>query len=193
MKIEKIKLENLEEIVKLHQKYLPYTSSKIGQGYLKSLYKSLVSNQQHHLCLVALEDNHIIGSISGTYDLKKTQGIIKRDLSFSTYLVILKAILTLKVTPYELFQKISFENTLTGKFSKPYSTILTFFVVQDHRRKGVGKKLLNKYIQSSRKNLGHIYVDTLISNKSAQKFYKSNGFKVEKIIIISYICKLSLK
>lgn len=193
MRIDFIKPENLDEIAKLHQQNLPYTASKIGQVYLRSLYKSIIQNPQTHLCIGAFENGSIVGLICGTKDLKKTQKIIKKGLSTKTYFAIIKALIMLKVTPQELFKKIKFENLLIKKYANPYPTILTFFVVEKYRKKGIGKKLLKKYIEKFRENQKKIYVDTLISNKNAQNFYQSNGFKMTGKIIDSFVFETSLK
>lgn len=177
MIIKPVAMRDLNTITDLHIKNLPYTASKIGKEYVKSLYRVIILNPQEHLCLAAIDEGKVVGLISATKDLKKTQWIIKKGLTPKIYLLALKALLMFKVSPFELFRKIRFENLLVKKFKNPYPTILTLFVIEQYRRQGVGKKLIKSLKENFKVHSSKIYVDTLVKNERAKKFYQSTGFK----------------
>lgn len=188
MKIESIKTSDIKTLAYLHKKNLVSPSSKIGQKYLEKLYNLLLSDPKTHLCLLAIDGNEIVGAISATKDLEKTNKILRRLISFPVLLDILKATIHGKVTINELLKRIMFELNILKKFPKPYASILTLFIVQNHQRHGAGSLLVKKVLSELEKNGTNIvYVDTLISNKKALLFYISLGFSEKERIYDSVI------
>lgn len=57
-------------------------------------------------------------------------------------------------------------------------------VAESHRNKGIGKKLVEKAIQSAkRRGMDEIEVGTELSNLRAQNFYKKAGFNEEFVLL----------
>ncbi len=188
MKIESIKTSDIKTLARLHKKNLVSPSSKIGQKYLEKLYNLLLSDPKTHLCLLAIDGNEIVGAISATKDLEKTNKILRRLISFPVLFDILKATILGKVTVGELTKRIFLERKLLKRFPKPYVSILTLFIVQNHQRHGVGSLLVKKMLSELEKNGTNIvYVDTLISNKKAVLFYQSLGFRVVDTVADSLV------
>lgn len=57
-------------------------------------------------------------------------------------------------------------------------------VAETHRNKGIGKKLIQKAIQSAKsRGMDEIEVGTEITNIKAQNFYKKTGFNEEYVLL----------
>lgn len=183
MTIKKITESDIKQVVTLHLDCLPETtSSKIGKEYLQKLYNVILSTPKLHLSLVAIHNKNVVGSITGTSDLKNTQKLLKKSFSPKTYLVILKSILKRKITIFELIKRTNFEKKLETLFEQPYYLILTLFVSKEFRRQKVGKKLIEEFVNISQNTTSNYYVDTLENNRIAQKFYQKIGFKKLRLL-----------
>ena len=59
-----------------------------------------------------------------------------------------------------------------------YSEIDTIFVLEEHRKKGAGSKLIKKFFEWSKEmKAQRAKVNASIQNTKAINFYKQNGFK----------------
>ena len=57
-------------------------------------------------------------------------------------------------------------------------------VAETHRNKGIGKKLIQKAIESAKsRGMDEIEVGTEITNTKAQNFYKKTGFNEEYVLL----------
>lgn len=57
-------------------------------------------------------------------------------------------------------------------------------IAETHRNKGIGKKLIQKAIQSAKsRGMDEIEVGTEITNTKAQNFYKKTGFNEEYVLL----------
>lgn len=178
MLIEKAKTKHLNTLVDLHMKNLVSPSSKIGKVFLEKLYKIIFSDQNLHLCFVATKDEKIIGAIIITKNLDKTNKLLKRFYSPSTYLLVVKSILKREVTPSELVNRYLFERKILIHLPKSSSHVLVIFVDKKFQGIGVGKKLIQSGINELiKQKIENVYVDYLITNKQAIKFYEGIGFK----------------
>lgn len=186
--------KDLDAVVRLHKKILPETlTSKIGKSYIFQLYDALLNSRNLHYCLVAENQKKIVGAITATYDLAKTQNILKSMFSVETIFMVLKAIFSGKISVFELYQKARFERVLVTKFNKPYATILTLFVANDYQKRGIGKKLVKKIGKNFiDRRLRYLYVDTLKTNMNAFLFYKKIRFREQKTVFDSIILKYNL-
>ncbi|MBU0977165.1 MAG: GNAT family N-acetyltransferase [Nanoarchaeota archaeon] len=59
---------------------------------------------------------------------------------------------------------------------RPKAWIFFFDVNKEHRKKGLGTKLLNEIIKKIPKGFYKLYVDLEKTDKEALKFYKAHGF-----------------
>lgn len=187
MKIHSLTLSDVNYVAKIHTASLPNTiSSKIGLKYLENLYQVLLSNPKIHIIYIIKDKNALIGLISATNDLNKTERLLKVSFFPKIYLLIFMAIINGRISLKEIVKRQMFEKKLMNIYKKPYLAILTLFVSEDFRRQGLGKKLVKLLIENV-KSHRNIYVDTLIVNKVAKKFYISCGFKLDNKIFDSYV------
>lgn len=183
MKIAKIRETDINSIAPIHIKALPETvSSKIGVFYLKRVYWTIINNKKNNLAFVASEKGEIIGAVVATTDLKLFGDQFKKGLSFKDFTLIAAAIITFKVTPFEILKRFLFENQLIRNYKKSYVTITVLFVNKNMRGKGIGSALVKKVIKHYKGKVTNIYVDTLLKNKKAINLYQSLGFKTQKEI-----------
>lgn len=76
---------------------------------------------------------------------------------------------------------LSFRHTLFH--SAPTALIDELVVEQDHRRRGVGQKLMGEAIERCRAaGCCEVEVSTERSNEAAQKFYRQHGFSHEAVL-----------
>ena len=193
MIIKDIEVRDIDIVANLHKNNLISPSSKIGEDYLKKLYALLLSDPKTHVFLVAREKGKIVGSITATKDLGQTNKLLEKLISFSTFFIIFKAILSRKVTIIELFRRFMFEQTVLKRYPKPYASILALFVDKRHQRLGIGGTLIETILKKLKKmGIKKVYVDTLITNNKAFLFYKSLGFIEKKIFNDSRILEKQL-
>lgn len=195
MTIQIMSFDDISRVVLLHQRCLPGTrSSRIGKEYLQMLYTILVENPSLHLCLTVLEKKEIVGAITITLDIKKTQQLISRRLFPFGIPLLFSSLVTGRISLQELWQQMQFEQALNSQFSSPYQTILTMFVEETWRKSGVGTQLITEAEKKlQKKNIQEYYVDTLIINKGAQNFYKKMGFSSIQEIQDSVVLKKIIK
>lgn len=192
MIIKPLTKKNVPIIVRLHQENLPLTqSSKLGIVYLTQLYSTVATTPDIHIGYVAYDNKNIIGVITATLDLQKSQQKITQSFTVSTYLLVLMTILKRKLSPWELVRQIWFEFRVTRIFPTPYPTVLTLFVINSYRRKGIGKQLVNKVIGIIKKyQYPSLFVDTQVQNEKALYFYQALGFTrrtyVTDAVVLSY-------
>lgn len=71
---------------------------------------------------------------------------------------------------------------LAGEFSGSNFHILSIGVVKEHRRKGLGSRLI-KYLEGSVKNYcTTVSLNVHLGNKNGIRFYRDSGFKVKKVL-----------
>ncbi len=192
MTIKPLSKKDISIIARLHRENLPQThSSKLGTAYLMQLYFSIVTTPDIHIGYAAYDNKNVIGVITATLDLQKSQQKITRSFTVSTYLLAFTAILKGKLSLWELIRHIWFEFQVTRTFPTPYPTILTLFVVNSYRRKGIGKQLVNKVIRTIKKyQLPSLFVDTQVQNEKALYFYQALGFTrktyITNAVVLSY-------
>lgn len=183
MKIAHIKETDINSLASLHVNALPETvSSKIGLFYLKRVYWTVVKNKKNNLAFVASGKGKIVGAVAATTDLKLFGDQFKKGLSLKDFTLIAAAIITFKVTPFEILNRFLFENQLPQNYKKSYVTITVLFVNKKFRGKGIGSALVKKVIKHYKGKVTNIYVDTLLKNKKAIDFYRSLGFRTQKEI-----------
>lgn len=177
MEIRKLIEADIRAVSLLHMCTLPTTIARIGNPYLSDLYHILLSD----ICLVAVDHKNIIGVITATRRLDQTQKRLIPLLFKPKNIWGLRHIHVL-----ELIHRFLFERELQRLFPAPYTTILTFFVDKKFQHHGIGTKLLatlEKQFPSSTK----LHVDTETSNRYAQYWYNTHGFRFIETIMSNNI------
>lgn len=171
-----MRLSDIPEVSQLHLRTLPGVVANIGIPYLTALYTHLVQLRALHVALVAQEQSHIVGVITATTDLYKTQDSLSRIFVRPAVLAALcMAVLKRRVTISDLLKRFIKERHFRVRFKSPYPTILTFFVGTPHQHKGIGKQLLIALNEALPRQIT-LYVDTEKANVHAQDWYSAHGF-----------------
>lgn len=178
MIIKDAKLLDIESITILHKNTLVSPGSSIGKPYLKRLYKVILSFPEFHVCLKAMKDDQIVGIVTSTKNLERTNNLLKKILTFNFLAATVWTIILGRVGIGKLLNRLIFEKTVLRKYQKPYTTILTMFVDRKYQKQGIGKKLTRTLMQKLKQDkIKKIHVDTYLKNQRAIKFYKAFGFK----------------
>lgn len=189
MDIRKIKKTDVPFISALHMRMLPTSIARIGNPYLSELYCTLLKD----IGLVAIDRGVIVGVITATENLKKTQQNLQRLLFHpATLWTIGKAIVLRRVTIGSLFERMAAQTEILSLFPYPYATILTFFVDKKNQRQGIGAKLLSS-LEKQFPVGTKLYVDTATSNTNAQLWYSTHGFRILKTIRSNIVSVKTLK
>lgn len=179
MKIEILSQNDCRDAALLHKNALPDTvSSRIGVAYLVRLYETVANSPGIHLGYVMKEKGRVIGVITVSHDLKKSQHLMKHSL------FPLDIILAIIQQPIVFMKHLVTQRMLLLNIRSPYVTILTICVDPAYRRKGIGKMLVKTVFRVlAKERIAGIFVDTGVSNITAQTFYKALGFRpVRKIL-----------
>ena len=195
MIITQLTIQDIPAVVTLHQRCLPTTTSSLfGKDYLLHLYQTIYQHAARHLLYVAKEKEAVIGVITVSLDLKKTQSVMRQALFPKEIPTILRGMLRGTIPIGKFFSQMKIKNTLIAQYPDPYTEILTLFVDATYRRKGIAHKLIS-HAQSEliKRHIHNLYVDTEVMNKSAQSFYVSAGFIKQAVIEDAMIFSKPLK
>lgn len=177
---------DIDKIVRLHRETLDTLSSKIGENYLKALYSLILTDAKKQLVLVAENNTEIVGVISITKDLEKTKRLLfKSEIIFE----VLKALLFQKIRISEIFRRLREEQIISKKVTKNSVYIMTLFVHKNYRNQRIGSKLAKRAFKEAKAK--KVFVNTLSTNKNAQKFYESFGFKKIETVLGSEVLRLN--
>lgn len=176
--IRKARQFDLENIVRLHKESLDTFSSKIGENYLGMFYSFILNDQKNYLVLLAEDKTDILGVISITKNMASTKDLLfKRGILFE----IIKSLALFKVSFSDFLNYFLRAQMVQRKVPKSALYIMTLFVKSSYKGKGIGTKLVEKSLKGQEGP--KVFVDTLSTNRVAQKFYGSLGFrKVAKIL-----------
>lgn len=169
------------EIANIHK-------TEISQGFLSSLdlkflekiYVSVI-NSDYGFCVLAEEENNIIGFVAGAINIKKIYFYFTKKYFFQFIKMILPKILN-----FAFIKKI-FETLLypQKESNLPEAELLTIAVKNEFQGKGVAGKMIQMFIQEA-KNRSIKEFKVLVGEDlaGAIKFYEKNGFKFVKEVIV---------
>ena len=158
--------------------------SQLGVRFLELLYTAMVLSQ-HALCLVAEdEEKHIVGFISGCYDVRKfyKEFFIKHGLR--AFLIILPQIIRLSILR-KIFETIKYPANEVNGNDLPEAELLSIAVNTHLRGLGISEKLANALFDEFRKRgIQSLKVVVGTENTRANGFYKKVGFKLHSNISV---------
>lgn len=164
---------NINELVGIHKRaFHNLFSSKLGDGYLRLFYKSVVTSK-FCKCFVCLENNKVVGYVAGTINKNK---LFNHKNEISAICYIFKNLFLLNVSLFEVFIFIRY--LLWANRFNIKSELLAFAVDEDYQMKGVGGSLLENLIDYYKKNNIDrfiVFSDDKISK--AIGFYNKRGFE----------------
>jgi ribosomal protein S18 acetylase RimI-like enzyme len=173
MRIEKIGLNDVDQISRLHQNYMEKGFlSSLGTKFLGKLYEAMIKSKIA-FCIVACDESRIVGFVSGT----KNTGHFYKEFIRKYYLSVLMLLLP-KVINLKNLQKM-FETLfypVKQEYSLPDAELLSIVVDEDYRGKGIGKDLFKKFLEEINSlsiNKFKVVVGEELS--TACRFYESVG------------------
>jgi len=161
------------QIARLHKEYISSGFlSSLGVPLLELIYKSMIDSEIA-FCIVAKDDEKVIGFVSGTTSMSGFyKQFLKDNFFMACVLLIPKSInpAFIKKILESLFYPFRIEN------SHPKAELLSIVVDQNYQGKGVSRNLFLEFISEFRKkNVNKFKVivgDNLIP---ARKFYEKMG------------------
>lgn len=168
----------------LHRKMITSWGSALGLLYLVPLYEKIVTNPSKGFGFVAYTvKQQVVGLVVCTNDTnwysQSNQTITNPRLFWRLIQVVFQGSFSI----FSAFGHIKTQKMLDLQYRKPYVSIQAICTDTAYQGQGIGRKLLEAVVDYCRKNTVHtIYVDTLISNVSAQRFYRAAGFSVQEKI-----------
>ena len=172
--IRRMEEKDAQAVSKIHSETLKIGFlSTFGEDFLKTLYEGIVQSQ-YGFGYVYVEDSEIVGFVSGTSDSSKLMKDVYRKKLLPLSRIIFRSTLRKPGILNNIIQSIRYPK-LADHVS---AELLSIAVTQEHRKKGVGKELVNALINHF-DGLGiskfNVSVDQRLDG--ADKFYKELGFK----------------
>lgn len=193
MQIRKLTSGDTLRAAELHYGVLADISSLLGLPTVLKLYQILFDDPKNHTCLGAWQKSQLVGIICVSWNMNKTQQLMHGIFSLRTYLTLATKLITLKISPRRILDRIFFERKLKQLVPRKYANIVTICVLKKIQGRGIGKTLLQKIIELCRKTqTDNLYVDTTTNNRRAIHFYKSAGFKIIARVFGGVVFKLEL-
>jgi len=152
--------------------------SSLHINFLKIFYLALIESK-YSFCVVAKENNKVIGFISGVFDMSKFYKYFLSHYFFQSFVILLPKI-------FSSFKKI-LESFLYPKKeqSLPKAELLTIAIIKKFQGQGLGKLLLDVFLdQMKQRNITVFKVVVGEELINAIKFYEKNNFTFLKNISI---------
>ena len=194
MKIRPLSISDINAVVVLHRLCLPKTTtSQLGGKYMAIIYNKLLSLPVHHVLLGAYDETRLIGVVTATDSLSFTSKNLSPTLFGPQTKIIFNGIANGSTSFLSLAKRFILEKILASQFEHPYPTILTLFIHESYRRKGIAKRLIEELETNMKENgCKKLFVDTEKNNESAKLFYETMGFKKQKEIFGAVIFSKTL-
>lgn len=173
----------LTQIAALHQHNISAGFlSSLGENFLQLIYSSI---QEKGILIAALENNQVIGFVSGAVRLQDVyQSFVRRNFFKSLFFLLPKLI------SFRVFRKLV--ELILYPFSKkddslplPTAELLTMVVDEDHRGKKISERLYQELVTKFKeKNIMEFKIMVGGNLIHAQKFYEKMGAVRYKQIFI---------
>ena len=168
--------KDIQQAAQIHRTTIKSPGSAIGDPYLQNIYQWVIRNPTLGFGMAAKkrDTGDLVGSILVTFDREKFGNVF---VDPRVFLGLIFSIVSGRVSIHDFLQHRTFQQAVGHVYQKPYVSIQALSVAPSMQRMGIGRALVESVCkQAKRKNISHVYVDTLIVNKGAQKFYRSMGF-----------------
>lgn len=174
--IRKLAAPDIKRIASLHRKYLREgIIAKLGQDFLEDFYK-VTLNQKSVFTLVAVEENDIVGFVTGAVHLKAVPQIMLRALAKSVLISVVK-------NPQILPKLIQIPFYPSFAKNNNFGEIFSIVVTAQKRGQGIGSHLIRACCQEFRKRKCRLFVlSARKSMKDTSVFYEKVGLKKEKTV-----------
>ena len=180
LKIVEIKLEHIDDIVKVHINAFPdFFLTFLGPKFLREFYKSFIVDDAG-MGFVALEDGEVLGAVVGPL---MPDGYFKRLLKrrwWAFCLASVSAIIKKPTVVKKLFRAVFYRGEAPDQGPKR-SLLSSIAVAPVAQGRGVGQKLVQAWLNEarSRGSLGCFLTTDVAENDAVNNFYRKLGWKVE--------------
>lgn len=171
--IQKLKLQDIDEVAKLHTQELSGFLPELGIGFLRVFYKATLSTAEI-FTFVAKENDHICGFVSG---ISHTKGLYRKILLTDIFGFGSLLIHHFITHPHHFLTGIKLF-TYPG-FSQDGPELLTIAIGRKWQGRGWGRKLFQKVIQEFRKRGISYFRISVYDRLAANGFYKKMGCRKE--------------
>jgi len=178
IKIEKTtKFEDIKCIAHLHKVYISSGFiSSLGDKFLITLY-DYISKSNKSFCIVAKENENIIGFVSGTQNLSELyKGFLKENF-FKAFLVLLPQIFKPKML-FKIIETLIYPKKKNIIPNIPDAELLSIAVNEAFQGKGRASLIFNALVEEFKKQKINSFKIIVGSNLNrASKFYEKIGCK----------------
>jgi len=166
---------DIEDISRLHHEGI--TSgflSSLGMKFLSKFY-SFMLNSKNAFLVVAENKGKIVGFISGCSDINYFYREFKRNNLISIFLILFPKFFN-PVFLRKIFETMKYASREDE--SSPKAELVSIVVGEEFRRRGVGRKLLRKFLKKmGKRKIDIVKVVVGADLKEAINFYEKEGFK----------------
>ena len=167
------------KVVKIHKEEIKKGFlSSLPAAFLEKLYLLIIDKD---FCIVAKENDEVVGFMAGTTDIKKLYSRFFKKYFFHSIFFLFP-----KIFSFSSLKKI-FENLFYPKMEKdlPPAELLTVAVKKDFQGIGVAPQMLELFVAEMKKK-GVKTFKVIVGEEliPAIKFYEKNGFIFLKNIVI---------
>jgi len=175
--IEKIAIENINELVNIQLKYPSHSiNSALGEEHLKSIYRIYIKNKKNFGFLIKTNDKKIVGFIIGS--MPKTNNLIPILLGYglTNYIKLFKVIKLslLKVNVLGIL------NPLRPKSRIDACWLENIIIDPEYSNKGYGSYLLEHFeIECKKRNAEELWLSVKKINNGAINFYNRKNYHIK--------------
>jgi len=146
--------------------------SSLGIVFLGNFYSALIESK-FSFCVVAKEDDRIVGFISGVFDLNKFYQYFLKNYFFQSVVLLYK-----KIFNISYIKKILETLLYPVKEKKlPPEELLTMAVLKQFQGQGIAGRMFSEFLgEMKKRNIKTFKVLVGEELKSAIAFYEKNGF-----------------
>lgn len=168
----------VSKVANLHKKNIKAGFlSSLGSEFLQCVYKS-ISLSEDSILIVYMENDNVIGFISGTKNLSKVKKILKKKY----FPILIKIAIKLIINPLKLKKFLeTYKYSSENKDIFPYNLkteLLSIVVDTNYRGKGIASMLYRELIKFFKeRNVKEFKIIVGAELKEAQKFYEKMGAK----------------
>ena len=173
MNVEKVKDFQIENVACLHREYIKSGFlSSLGLPFLALMYRSM-SNSNNAFCVVAKDNNQIIGFSSGATSVGAFYKDFLRRNFIKTSMILLPKIFNIQLVK-KIFETLFYP--ARREQNLPRTELLSIVVDKNYRGKGIAQKLFEKIEEEFRsRNIKQFKVVVGQKLVAACKFYEKMG------------------
>ena len=148
--------------------------SSLGPSFSRQLYRG-IAGCSSAFCLVALEDNQVLGFIAGAESVGKLYKfvLLRRGLLMSVCLI--RFVFSLR-TIKRIVQTLLYPSRTSEEY--PPAEVLSVAVAPDARRKGIAGELMQSAMEEfSSRGIDKVRVAVAADNKPANQYYIKEDFQ----------------